>query len=105
MSDRPGEKRIVNERTPLRHELPLRGGGVPSTGKRGTAPPSFALKPDIGGPLSFSSPDTPGMPPPSGKTAWDFNPEPRDRKNAVTQLEWARLGEITPEMKRVAEGR
>ncbi|MEM6314562.1 MAG: phosphomethylpyrimidine synthase ThiC, partial [Planctomycetota bacterium] len=36
---------------------------------------SFANPADIGGPLSFSSPDTPGMPAPSGKTAWDFLPE------------------------------
>ena len=53
------------------------------------------------------------MPQPSGKTAWDFMPS--DWKNAdgrwtppagfqpVTQLEHARLGAITPEMRRVAE--
>jgi len=51
----------------------------------------------------FSSPDTPGMPGLSEKTAWDFNPAPRDAGQAVTQLEHARLGAITPEMKRVAE--
>jgi len=43
------------------------------------------------------------MPAPSGKSAWDFNPAPRGAGSAVTQLERARLGEITPEMKRVAE--
>lgn len=103
MSDRHDEKNSTGDRPTFRYEPPLRGGSVPSTEEHGTAPPSFALKPDIGGPLSFSSPDTPGMPPPSARTAWDFNPAPRGRGNAVTQLERARLGEITPEMKRVAE--
>ncbi len=40
-----------------------------------TTPGSFANRPDIGGPLTFSSPDTPGMPAPSPKTAWDFLPQ------------------------------
>ena len=111
--------------------LPLRGATNPSTRAGGTNPGSFALPPDIGGPLSFSSPDTPGMPPPSTKTAWDFLPEgwqivvataddgcsghnkqeigdfirctPPMGFEAVTQLESARLGIITPEMERVAE--
>ncbi|MEE8105212.1 MAG: phosphomethylpyrimidine synthase ThiC [Planctomycetota bacterium] len=43
------------------------------------------------------------MPALSDKTAWDFNPAPRDAGRAVTQLEHARLGAITPEMRRVAE--
>ncbi|MCA8971517.1 MAG: phosphomethylpyrimidine synthase ThiC, partial [Planctomycetes bacterium] len=43
------------------------------------------------------------MPEPSDKTAWDFNPAPRDASSAKTQLEFARLGEITPQMRRVAE--
>jgi phosphomethylpyrimidine synthase len=43
------------------------------------------------------------MPPPSSKTAWDFNPSPRAAEQAVTQLEKARLGIVTPEMTRVAE--
>ncbi|MHC4848379.1 MAG: phosphomethylpyrimidine synthase ThiC, partial [Planctomycetota bacterium] len=41
------------------------------------------------------------MPPPSPKTAWDFNPAPRTQP--ITQLESARVGVVTPEMKRVAE--
>lgn len=81
----------------------------------GPAPGAFANPADIGGPLSFSSPDTPGMPGPSGKTAWDFLPPGwrRDESSGfcrapegfapVTQLEHARLGEVTPEMRRVAE--
>ncbi|GJM20755.1 MAG: phosphomethylpyrimidine synthase [Planctomycetota bacterium] len=74
----------------------------------------------MGTPWTFSSPDTPGMPQPSDKTAWDFMPDDWkcvDRENsaragawqapagfvAVTQLEHARLGEVTSEMKRVSE--
>jgi phosphomethylpyrimidine synthase len=82
---------------------PVLGAPNPSSNAEGTAPTSFALAADVGGPLSFSSPDTPGMPAPSERTAWDFNPDPRPAGRAVTQLERARLGEITPEMRRVAE--
>jgi phosphomethylpyrimidine synthase len=121
-------------------DVPLHGATNPSTHKRGTTPGSFALKSDVGGPLMFASPDTPGMPAPSTKTAWDFLPpewetwtaaqrspripsvgpnvkqitftEARGAERTViypqdfspiTQLERARLGEITPEMQRVAE--
>ena len=49
-------------------------GHNPSSSVQGTTPGSFANPPDLGGPLSFSSPDTPGMPQPSEKTAWDFLP-------------------------------
>lgn len=123
--------------------LPLHGAVNPSTRAQGTTPGSFAHAPDIGGALSFSSPDTPGMPLPSLKTAWDFPPDdwkvetlhdadahgcpsagfargtshvvfsdargvtrrvsfPHDF-TPVTQLEHARLGMITPQMRRVAE--
>lgn len=115
----------------------------PGSDRAGTSPGSFANKPNIGGPRMFSSPDTPGMPAPSAKTAWDFLPDgwtteetdshetgclghnigltadeylsgklpttyiravPSDPNFApVTQLESARLGIITPEMRRVAE--
>ena len=37
----------------------------------------------------FSSPDTPGMPAPSSKTAWDFNPAPRGRRGRYTARESA----------------
>jgi phosphomethylpyrimidine synthase len=92
-------------------------GAQAATAGRGTSPGSFALRPDIGGPRAFSSPDTPGMPPPSARTAWDFLPQGwRITKDAagrtvavapegfvpVTQLEHARLGIVTPEMERVA---
>jgi len=93
--------------------LPLRGAANPSSPRDGTNPGSFANAPNLGGALTFSSPDTPGMPAPSDKTAWDFLPQGwrRDGDRAiapagfvpVTQLEHARLGTITPEMKRVAE--
>ena len=113
-------------RTPSDFGLPLRGASHPSTGRLGTSPGSFALAPDVGGPRTYASPDTPGMPAPSAKTAWDFMPpdwtrirEGReaaahanghgDRWQApagfvpITQLEHARLGVVTPEMRRVAE--
>jgi phosphomethylpyrimidine synthase len=88
---------------------------VQGSTSQGTNPGSFANAPDVGGPLTFSSPDTPGMPAPSEKTAWDFLPAgwQRDPKTGhatapagfepVTQLEHARLGRITREMRRVAE--
>ena len=99
--------------TPEKAALPLRGAANPSSRAEGTSPGSFANAPDIGGPLAFSSPDSPGMPPPSGKTAWDFMPPDWSDRDGrwypppgfvpVTQLEHARLGTITPEMRRVAE--
>ncbi len=85
------------------YEPPLQGAPNPSTRGQGTTPGSFARRPEVGGPGAFASPDTPGMPAPSPLTAWDFNPAPRPAAQAVTQLERARLGEITPEMRRVAE--
>ncbi len=120
-------------------------GDNPSTTRAGTTPGSFANKGRIGTAWSFSSPDTPGMPQPSEKTAWDFLPDgwsvkamPTDTKldtyspapcfigdhpsvtyqsadsrvlevsyprtfSPVTQLEYARLGYITDQMRRVAE--
>jgi len=94
-------------------KIPLRGAHNPSSQGAGTTPGSFANAADIGGPLTFSSPDTPGMPQPSDKTAWDFMPEDWHCKDgrwqppagfvAVTQLEHARLGAVTPAMRRVAE--
>ena len=90
-----------------------------------TTPGSFAnvpqIKPGPAGAYTFSSPDSPGMPPASGQTAWDFMPkdwsaEPRTSTaeqlqswstpasfQPKTQLEYARLGQITPQMKRIAE--
>ncbi len=93
--------------------LPLRGARNPSSTGEGTTPGSFANAPDVGGPLAYSSPDTPGMPAPSEHTAWDFLPAGwrRQGERAVapegfsprTQLEWARLGVVTEAMKRAAE--
>ena len=54
--------------------LPLRGAHNPSSTGAGTTPGSFANAPQVGSALTYSSPDTPGMPPPSDKTAWDFMP-------------------------------
>ena len=95
-----------------RPDLPARGGN-PSSNAQGTNPGSFANPSDVGGPRTFSSRDTPGMPEPSDKTAWDFMPPdwslvdgrwtPPEGFVPITQLENARLGNVTPEMKRVAE--
>lgn len=85
----------------------------PSSEGLGTTPGSFAQPPDVGGPLAFSSPDTPGMPAPSDQTAWDFMPSSWQRQGdavqppsgfvPVTQLEHARLGLTTDAMRRAAE--
>jgi len=93
--------------------LPTHGALNPSTLAQGTSPGSFALAPDIGGALAFASADTPGMPAPSVKTAWDFMPRDWTCDGQgwhapagfvpITQLEHARLGMITPEMQRVAQ--
>ena len=56
-------------------QLPVHGAFNPGADDKATTPGSFANKADIGGPRMFSSPDTPGMPAPSDKTAWDFLPE------------------------------
>ena len=116
------------ERSSFTFDPPTAGAHNPSTEAQGTTPGSFALAADIGGPLTFASPDTPGMPAPSPHTAWDFLPEgwtieehpdgcrghnqgdrairavPSDPSfEPVTQLESARLGIVTPQMSRVAE--
>ncbi len=113
------------------YSVPVYGAGNP--GDEGvTTPGSFANKPDIGGALAYSSPDTPGMPRPSDKTAWDFLPEGWSIESVethstgcgghnqsaigsyirsvapagfepITQLENARLGVITPEMRKAQE--
>src|SRR3989440_119718 len=76
-------------------------GDNPSTDRQGTTPGSFANRGRVGTPWTFSSPDTPGMPSPSDLTAMDFRDASRDRAHK-TQLEAARDGVVTPEMKRVA---
>ncbi|MGD9691511.1 MAG: phosphomethylpyrimidine synthase [Phycisphaerales bacterium] len=57
--------------------MPTRGAGNPGFAQV-TTPGSFANSRahgwDARGALTFSSPDTPGMPAPSTKTAWDFLP-------------------------------
>jgi len=120
---------------PVFYTLPPLGSN-PSTEAQGTSPGSFALRPGVGTAYAFSSPDTPGMPAPSTKTAWDFLPDgwevlegtearrhegthgwhvftdSMDVTRAIcpvegfvpsTQLESARLGIVTPQMRRVAE--
>ncbi len=106
--------------------LPQLEASDPSSSHAGTTPGSFARAPRIAagrkGALTYSSPDTPGMPQPSDKTAWDFMPTDWTLRAgfetnyeyaeawqapagfaASTQLEFARLGITTPEMHRVAD--
>jgi len=75
-------------------------GNNPSSAAAGTSPGSFALRPGVGTPYAFSSPDTPGMPLPSDKTAHDFRPAAAVQPS--TQLELARAGIITPQMQAIA---
>ena len=75
-------------------------GGNPSTERQGTSPGSFARAGRVGTAYTFSSPDTPGMPGVSDITAMDFAAA-RDREGK-TQLEEARAGIISAEIKRVA---
>jgi len=124
-------------RPTVRLGVPLRGARNPGTGSA-TTPGSFANAPDVGGPLMYSSPDAPGMPAPSDRTAWHFLPDGWTVERAsdhstgchghglvehaghpvrcvpasgdgdaaftpITQLEHARLGTITAQMRRVAE--
>ncbi|MBL8820196.1 MAG: phosphomethylpyrimidine synthase ThiC [Planctomyces sp.] len=106
--------------------LPAIEASDPSSSHAGTTPGSFARRPAIlrgrAGAATFSSPDTPGMPAPSEKTAWDFMPADWSVKPGFetdyehhaawitpegfvpsTQLEFARVGIITPQMQRVAD--
>ncbi len=110
-----------NNDTDFPYNLPDRGAN-PGGAQGGCNPGSFARPPAIGTPVPFSSPDTPQMPRPSKKTAWDFMPvdwtyspgvsdDKTDHNNWTapenfqpsTQLEYARLGVITEEMEAVAE--
>ena len=75
-------------------------GDNPSTEKQGTSPGSFALPGRVGMAYSFSSADTPGMPPVSEVTAMDFASSLDQQRQ--TQLQEARLGIVTSEMKHVA---
>ncbi|MFN8708953.1 MAG: phosphomethylpyrimidine synthase ThiC [Planctomyces sp.] len=106
--------------------LPVVTASDPSSTHAGTTPGSFAnasrIAPGRQGALTYSSPDTPGMPGPSDRTAWDFMPtdwtlkpgyesryecadawQPPAGFQPITQLEYARCGILTPEMQRVAD--
>ena len=75
-------------------------GDNPSTAKEGTNPGSFAKPGRVGSAYMFASPDTPGMPGVSDITAMDFAAA-RDA-GGKTQLEEARIGIVTSQMKHVA---
>ena len=106
--------------------LPQIEASSPASRPAGTTPGSFSRAPRISagraGALTYASPDTPGMPAPSEKTAWDFMPADWTLRSGFetdyerpeawqapvgfqpcTQLEFARLGVITPQMQRVAD--
>ncbi len=114
-----------NRDSSKKYQLPPLGNN-PSSQNTGTNPGSFALppviEPGVAGRMTYSSPDTPGMPAPSDKTAWDFMPydwkvksgfetdyekaeawEQPEGFTPSTQLESARMGIVTPEMKRISE--
>src|SRR5262249_37428670 len=78
------------------YELPPLGGNR-ARAREGTPPASFANKaeiaPGFAGRYTFSSPDTPQMPAPSDKTAWDFMPvdwklRPGHETNYETHEAW-----------------
>jgi len=140
----PNESKTTHDHEPIDWSLPQVGGN-PGNAPGVTTPGSFANRVNIApgdrGAYTFSSPDTPNMPPVSDKTAWDFLPQgwsteeidqpegtschgtDGERKETIfqqsdgtfrrvihpadfhpsTQLESARLGIITEQMKRVAE--
>ena len=75
-------------------------GDNPSTDRQGTTPGSFANRGRVGTAYSYSSPDTPSMPGVSDLSALDFS-STRDYEGK-TQLQEARAGRVTAEMKRVA---
>ncbi len=112
----PSKNKQTLDESTLQLPLPTVGAD-PSSSHQGTTPGSFANKPQLAsgsvGAKTFSSPDTPGMPAASDKTAWDFMPpdwqcvdgkwQPPADFVPITQLEHARLGTVTPEMHRVAQ--
>ena len=106
--------------------MPGTPAGNPGQAGVGTTPGSFSAAPQIApgkaGALTYSSQNTPGMPAPSDKTAWDFMPADWTMKAGFesnyeqadawqtpegfqpsTQLESARCGIVTPQMQRVSE--
>ena len=95
MPDRHSSPRVIDRSFAL---PPI--GGNPSTERAGTNPGSFANPGKVGTPLTYSSPDMPGMPGVSAITAMDFARD-QDRQGK-TQLEEARTGIVTSQMKHVA---
>jgi len=71
----PAEGTINTPSLDQRFNPPTSNPHNPSTTAAGTSPGSFANTPAVGTPYMFSSPDTPNMPAPSTKTAWDFLPD------------------------------
>ncbi|SFH57585.1 phosphomethylpyrimidine synthase ThiC [Planctomicrobium piriforme] len=82
----------------MNYELPELGQN-PSSTAAGTSPGSFAKKPRLApgaeGRWTFSSPDTPGMPQPSEKTAWDFLPEGWSTEELSVQSRESRARQVS----------
>lgn len=116
----------VNHISRVSELLPQIVASNPGNDNSGTTPGSFAAASEIAagraGARTYSSVDTPGMPAPSDQTAWNFMPPDWTLKDGCetdfehaeawlrpadfvpsTQLEYARCGTVTPEMRRVAE--
>jgi phosphomethylpyrimidine synthase len=89
----------VTPPTERSYQLPPLGDN-PSSERQGTSPRSFAHPGRVGTPWTFASRDSEGMPGVSDLTAMDFAGE-RDPE-CKTQLEAARRGVVTDEMKRVS---
>src|SRR5262245_46417842 len=70
-----GTRRMTTTSPTHRLRIPIQGAPNPGSTPNATTPASFALAAHLGRPLMFASPDTPGMPAPSEKTAWDFMPD------------------------------
>ena len=85
------------------YQLPPMGNN-PSSTRAGTTPGSFAatptIHPGVEGARTYSSPDTPGMPGVSAKTAWDFLPggwstELKTAEEVETRIEYsAGVGQV-----------
>ncbi|MCA9058092.1 MAG: phosphomethylpyrimidine synthase ThiC, partial [Planctomycetaceae bacterium] len=122
----PADSSAIDHVRRVSEYLPEVQAENPGSADAGTTPGSFANAPRIlpgrAGALTSSSPDTPGMPEVSPKTAWDFMPDDWTLRQGFeadyeqsaawqppadfvprTQLESARCGIVTEEMRRVAE--
>ena len=92
MSSSPSSTVVLPAVSAASFPLPAIGGTPATLNRHTTTPGSFALPakiaPDATGATTFSSPDTPGMPAPSEKTAWDFLPDGWKVKRVADGTPW-----------------